>query len=148
MWREPFAEVCRTRLPSPQTPIRQADSKTSANPPLLVFASPESDHLHAIHLPDGEMAWRIPRAGGLIVAGIVEDIVIVIEGDFIRAHEIGTGLQRWRTMTGEISGPGAFVGSVLVLPAQTGGTILLNARRVSCCQIHQTPTLHWDRCPK
>lgn len=125
LWREPFAAVASLIPPEARTSAEKADVGARAGS-ILVFASPESDHLHAVRLPDGELAWKVPRAGGLIVAGIVDGLVIVVEGDFVRAHDLGTGEQRWRTMTGEISGSSAIAGSVIVLPAQSGGTILLD----------------------
>jgi len=114
-WREPFAAV-------------QQPQVNGEGSPTFIFASPETDQLHAIRMPDGEPLWQVPRHGGLIVSGISDDLVIVIEGDFVRAHDVRTGQVRWRTMTGEVNGCGSIVGSLLILPSQSGGTILLNVR--------------------
>lgn len=124
LWREPFSAVARLN-PDAEHHDGPNTAAAAANGSVLIFALPESDLLHAIRLPDGEPLWRLPRSGGLMVAGITEDLVIVIEGDFVRAHELNNGQQRWRTMTGEVSGAGTFVGEVLMLPAQSGGTFLL-----------------------
>jgi outer membrane protein assembly factor BamB len=126
-WREPFAGVSRATL----SPTDLPRDETAWGAPLsstLIFASPESGELHAVRLPDGEPLWSRPRVGGLMVAGIFEDLVLVLEGGAVRAHDVRTGLQRWRTITPEASGPGVLIGSVLVIPALSGGTIMLDAR--------------------
>lgn len=133
-WREPFAMVTQPSTVTDQTALAK---------PLVVFASPETDQLHAIHANDGSPAWRIPRDGGLIVAGIVQDIVVVIEGDFIRGHELTTGRQLWRTATPEVGGPGTFVGTTMIVSTQSGGTMLLDVRtgQLTVDQSHSDITL-------
>ncbi len=121
-WREPFLGTIR---PVRTTPGANATSSLRT-PNVLVFESPESDQLHAVGLPDGELLWRIPRNNGLFLAGFIHDRVLVVEGDFVRAHDLSNGHQLWRTGTGELSGPGTLTGSILVLPLLSGGTMLLN----------------------
>lgn len=79
-------------------------------------------------MEDGSSLWRVPRNGGLFVAGAVDGHVIVVEGDSVRAHDVLTGQLRWRTAIGEISSPAVIDGSVIVLPVRAGGTVLVNAR--------------------
>ena len=127
-WREPFAS---TAFPSDQKPLSSVAGTPPANAAssmFFVFASPESDELHAIRLPSGDPVWSVPRNGGLLVAGIVDDLVIVVEGFSVRAHDLDTGKQRWRTPVNEISAPAVLSGSVIVIPVYTGGTVLLDAR--------------------
>ncbi len=121
-WREPFATIASV------TKAAHPPDQTAPATPIVVFASPETDQLHAIRLADGSPIWRVPRDGGLIVAGIVQDVVVVIEGDFIRGHELTTGRILWRTATLEVGGPGTFVGPTMIVSTQSGGTLLLDVR--------------------
>lgn len=125
-WREPFLMALQP-APAKANPAGAGKSQTPSAA-LMVFASPETDQLHAIRLPDGEPLWREPRNGGLLIAGIFENLIIVMEGDFVRAQDIQTGRQVWRTPTADVSGPGAFSGGILVLPLLSGGTMLIDAR--------------------
>lgn len=131
-WREPILLATSLRTASESG---RSDGKQTSSP-ILVFASPETDQLHAIRLPKGDPLWRIPRDGGVTVAGIVKETVIVIEGDAVRGHAVSSGRQAWRIPTPEIGGPGAIVGKMLILPAQIGGTILLD---VESGQLLATP---------
>ena len=125
-WREPFAEVVDLPEKDPRFNQRmQAADLVGTS--IFVFASPESEELHAIQLPDGKPLWKVPRNGGLFVAGIAEDTVVVIEGDAVRAHDLNTGHLRWRSVTTEVGGPAAIIGSVLFVPDRYGGTSLLAA---------------------
>ena len=124
-WRDPFMAV--DVLASGQVAGQSAQT-VERESGLLVFASPETDQLHAIRFADGTPQWQIARGGGVLVAGIVHGVVVVVEGDFVRGHEIATGRQLWRTPTSEIGGPGSFVGPILMLTAQSGGTMLLDVR--------------------
>ncbi len=126
-WREPFAAVLRLdSIPTEERPGASGDS--TMKPSLLIFASPETDLLHAVGTSGGDPLWTVPRGGGLFVAGIAEQRVVVIEGDFVRGHDVATGQQIWRTAISEIGGPGCLIGPVLVLAAQSGGTMLLDIR--------------------
>ncbi len=125
-WRQPFAGVAD--LPARDSRLKQNDQAVGlTSDSIFIFASPESEQLHAIQLPDGNPRWKVPRSGGLFVAGFAEDVVIIVEGDAVRAHDLSTGQLRWRTVTSEVSGPAAIVGSVLFVPDRFGGTIVLAA---------------------
>lgn len=124
-WREPFQATCNpTREPTAAAP--QPTSATTTK--ILLFASPETEQLHAINLADGKPLWRIDRSGGALVAGIVENRLIILEGDFVRAHDAATGRQLWRTTIDDVGGPGAFAGATLILTSLSRGTMLLDTR--------------------
>ena len=128
LWREPFAQIVSLESNAVD---RRDPAATHAGPEsVLVFASPETPSLHAIQLPDGQPLWQVPRSGGLLVAGIdsQEQSVIVLEGDAVRSHDLRSGKQLWRTITGEASGPAVLSGAVIVLPVRSGGTTLLDAQ--------------------
>ena len=124
-WREPFQGTCRiAREPIPFADQRQVASATT----IFIFASPESEQLHAIDLIDGKPLWRIDRNSGALVAGIIENRLIIVEGDFIRGHDTASGRQLWRTTIPEIGGPGVFAGSTLIVTSLSGGTMLVDTR--------------------
>ena len=129
-WREPFAEIARSRSQELERTRGGNSAPNLSTAATLVFASPETEELHAIQLPSGEPLWKTPRNGGLFVAGVSEKdgVIVVIEGDAARGHDLGTGRQLWRTMTGDIGGPATLVGSVLVQPILSGGTVLVDAQ--------------------
>ncbi len=93
---------------------------------LAVFASPESDELHAIDLGDGRPIWSIARGGALHLAGLFEDLAIVIEPMAVRAHDLQTGRVQWRCETGEVSGRGTIVGTKLLQPRRAGGVAVVD----------------------
>ena len=123
-WREPFVTVIN--LPEKRAIVEdEKETPGLSETSILVFASPESEQLHAIQLPEGKPLWQIPRNGGLFVSGFADDMVVIIEGDAIRTHDLYTGQLRWRTIIAEVSGPAALVGSVLIVPDRFGGTTFL-----------------------
>ena len=123
-WREPFAKVINP--PQKRTPIQQQPEVIDpTESSILVFASPESEELHAIRLPDGKPLWQVPRNGGLLVAGFANDMVIVVEGDAVRAHDHDTGQVLWRTVVPEVSGPAVLADSALIIPDRFGGMTFL-----------------------
>ena len=125
-WREPFADV--VHLPDRELNRKQKKQAVDqADDAVFIFASPESEQLHALQLPDGNPLWKVPRNGGLFVAGFADDMVFVVEGDAVRAHDLYSGQLRWRTVTTEVSGPAVLVGSVLLVPDRFGGATLLDA---------------------
>ncbi len=136
-WRTPFAAVCKhpdqgvDKTGVDRTNVDNTSGRlngASGSSPILVFASPENDQLHAIRMTSGERLWSAPRNLGLFVAGIDNGAVVVVEGDFVRAHDLVTGHQLWRTATGEIGGPGICHDSTLVIPLRAGGMILLDIK--------------------
>lgn len=124
-WREPFVAACHARAKSANPSVKDA---SNAETPILIFASPETEQLHAIRVSDGELQWRIPREGGLLVAGVDNQTVVVIEGDSVRGHDVATGEPLWRTQVSEIGGPGYLDESILVVPAASGGLIFVEVR--------------------
>ena len=98
---------------------------------LAVLASPESDELHAIELDKGRPIWSVARSGALHLVGLFEDLAIVIEPMAVRAHDLRTGLVRWRCETGEISGRGTIVGTNLLQPRRAGGVAVVDLRNGS-----------------
>ncbi|MEI8020289.1 MAG: PQQ-binding-like beta-propeller repeat protein, partial [Schlesneria sp.] len=125
-WREPFADV--VHLPDRELNRKQkTQAVDQAGDAVFIFTSPESEQLHAIQLPDGNPLWKVPRDGGLFVAGFADDMVVIVEGEAVRAHDLYSGQLRWRTVTTEVSGPAVLVGSVLVVPDRFGGATLLDA---------------------
>jgi len=95
---------------------------------LAVLASPESDELHAIDLDEGRPIWSVSRSGALHLAGLFEDLAIVIEPMAVRAHDLRTGLVRWRCETGEVSGRGTIVGAKLLQSRRAGGVAVVDLR--------------------
>ena len=93
---------------------------------LAVLASPESDELHAIDLAAGRALWSVPRSGALHLAGLFEDLAVVIEPMAVRAHDLHTGTVKWRCETGEISGRGTIAGTKLLQPRRAGGVAVVD----------------------
>ncbi|MBS0204618.1 MAG: PQQ-binding-like beta-propeller repeat protein [Planctomycetes bacterium] len=99
---------------------------TVDQPGCVVFASPDSNQLHAIHLSDGASFWSIPRGEAMYLGGTTQDSVVLIEPMAIRAHDLKTGRMRWRTETGEICGRGSIVGPQFFQPRRGGGVAVVN----------------------
>ena len=95
---------------------------------LAVLASPESNELRALDLNDGHPIWSVSRSGALHLAGLFDDLAIVIEPMAVRAHDLRTGAVRWRCETGEISGRGTIVGTKLLQPRRAGGVAVVDLR--------------------
>ncbi len=100
----------------------------ATTPRMVVLASPESDRLQALDLTDGRPLWSVARGGALHLAGLFEDVAVVIEPMAVRAHDLHTGLVRWRCETGEVSGRGTIVGTRLLQPRRAGGVAVVDLR--------------------
>lgn len=124
-WREPFLATCQ--LPSAASPTGTDRNEATSNR-VCIFASPESDQIHAFQTLDGKPLWRTDRNAALFIAGIVDDRVIVVEGDFVRAHDVATGRMLWRSTIDEPAGPGVFAGATLILTSDQGVMILVDTR--------------------
>ena len=119
-WREPFLKACRPSQIE-QARLKNSPPSNSSDPTILVFASPDMDELHAMRLSSGQSIWRVARNGGLFVAGVIENRVLVVEGNSLRAHDLLTGNSLWRTPISEPDGHGTIVGSVYLSANQAGG---------------------------
>lgn len=93
---------------------------------IVVMASPDSPHLHAMNLTDGSALWSVPRGGALHFAGIAADVAVVIEPMAARGHDLETGRLLWRAETGEISGRGSLAGTQLLQPRRAGGLAIVD----------------------
>jgi len=121
-WRE---TTCVANDDRDQTPGSTANSAQRSQQP-VVFVSPDTDHLHAVHRIDGTPLWMSPRAGGIYFAGIVDDCAIVVESMAVRAHDVRSGRLRWRTETGEIVGRGALAGKLFFQGRAAGGISVID----------------------
>ena len=124
-WREPFIAVSQIRALE-TGPDSNQSTKQDAPISVLLFASPESESLHAVRLPDGLPLWQLDRDDGLTVSGVAAQRIIVTEDEYVRAHELRTGNLVWKTAIGQTCGPAVLTGSIVVVPSLSGGTTLLD----------------------
>lgn len=86
----------------------------------LVSVSPESHEWLVISASDGSIVQRGRRDGAIAVTGIIGQTLVLAETSAIRAVDLVTGQTLWRAMTGDLAGPGAIAGDVLVQPLAEG----------------------------
>ncbi len=101
---------------------------------LAVLASPESDALHGIDAKSGRVIWSVPRGGGIHLAGLCAGLAIVVEPMAVRAHELRTGGVVWRCETGEISGRGTVLGTMVFQPRRAGNAVVIDGRAGTRCE--------------
>jgi outer membrane protein assembly factor BamB len=92
---------------------------------IVVFASPETNHLHALDADSGRLLWSVPRAGGLLLVGVVNDAVVIAEPTGLRAHRLTTGEVLWRASIGELSGRPVIAGDEITVPAEPHGLVVV-----------------------
>jgi outer membrane protein assembly factor BamB/tetratricopeptide (TPR) repeat protein len=87
----------------------------------VVLAAADSPALHCLDARSGEPLWSVPRAGGdLYVAGVARGLVLIVGDGYVRAVDLATGENAWRTDTGRPSGFGAFAGELYYVPLRSG----------------------------
>ncbi len=95
---------------------------------MAVLASPESDALHGIDAQSGRVIWSVPRGGGIHLAGLCAGQAIVVEPLAARAHDVRTGAVTWRCETGEVSGRGTVLGTMVFQPRRAGNAVVIDGR--------------------
>ncbi len=95
-------------------------------PGVILLTSPDTERLHAIHARTGVELWNAPRGAGLHLAGVLENVAIIVESMAVRGHDLQTGRLLWRAETGEISGRGAISAGYLLQPRRAGGVAAIN----------------------
>ncbi len=95
-------------------------------PGVILLTSPDTERLHAIHATTGIELWNAPRGAGLHLAGVLQNVALVVESMAVRGHDLQTGRLLWRAETGEISGRGAISGDYLLQPRRAGGVAAIN----------------------
>lgn len=87
----------------------------------VVMASPDSDHLSAFDVATGALLWSRPRETGLMIAGGVEERLLIIGKDVARALSIVDGHEMWKSPIERPAGEGVLTGNQYVFPTLAGG---------------------------
>ncbi|HEY4258704.1 MAG TPA: hypothetical protein VGM98_01035, partial [Schlesneria sp.] len=96
------------------------------SPGVILLTSPDTERLHAVHPRTGIELWNAPRGAGLYLAGVQQNVAVVVESMAVRGHDLQTGRLLWRAETGEISGRGAISAGYLLQPRRVGGVTAIN----------------------
>lgn len=96
-----------------------------ASPPVIsrqrvVYAPPEANLLVCLDLFTGKELWQIPRGDFLSVAGVYDDVVLLISRNVLAAYALPNGQPLWRVSTPSIVGRGIAVGDRYYLPCIGG----------------------------
>jgi hypothetical protein len=102
-----------------------------------VFLTPsESDELHCLDIRTGSLLWSVPRADGLLIAGVDDQRLIVLGSQGVVAYTADDGSPAWpaRFLFAELhngampSGRGLMGGGRLLLPVDTPAVLEINLR--------------------
>ncbi|MBM4076256.1 MAG: hypothetical protein FJ267_11525, partial [Planctomycetes bacterium] len=122
------ADVLSTQWP-PAAPI------VSGN--VVVFTPPEEPLIVALNAIDGRKLWQFEKEDWSYLAGVTNDLVVMVGKTETRAFELQTGKSRWSVSHGQgavPSGRGLFVGDHFYLPLNNGELQILevsSGRRIS-----------------
>lgn len=88
----------------------------------------ELDEIHCLNLLDGSLNWKQPRGDGLYVAGIQDDMAIIVGRTAVRALRMSDGKPAWRepTVIPLPSGRGCRDGQRYYLPLSTGEVAVID----------------------
>jgi outer membrane protein assembly factor BamB len=128
LWSLAYSEKVQTlsdsspnRRPGwPPPPVNATAWKVS--PPVIaggkvVFAAPDSGHLHCRNLKDGSAGWKVKRADDdLYLAGVFGGKVLVVGKHYAKAYSLDQGELLWQLDTGVPSGFGAASDDIYYLP--------------------------------
>lgn len=87
----------------------------------VLLASPESESLWAFEVETGALAWWQARGAGQYVAGVFDDVVVVVGRSAIIGLRAGDGESLWTTAIDEPAGRGFATATHYVLPLLRGG---------------------------
>lgn len=108
------------------------DAKFVAAGEAMLWVSPESDRLHALDMRRGHLRWTADRDNALWLAGVTNEVAIVVEPYAVRAHHILTGQVAWRTVVSEVGGRPVIRGDSILQPLQNGDLAVLTAINGHC----------------
>ena len=86
----------------------------------VILTPRKSSQIHVVDLLTGKRIWEHLRGQGLYVAGVVNDLVIVVGSGNVQAWNVHTGKPGWKRaleLPDNPSGRGLIVGEDLLLPA-------------------------------
>jgi outer membrane protein assembly factor BamB len=88
----------------------------------VVFAAPDSQAIHCLHLSDGRHVWKQPRAADdLYFAGVFSGKVLVVGKTAVRALNLADGKDAWKLDAVKPTGQGVASGDVYYLPVAATG---------------------------
>ena len=87
----------------------------------LIFAGPDDAAIHCVDIKDGTKLWKTSaREGELHLAGLFNDVLLVVGPSQCRAVGVADGKDRWLLETGVPSGRGAAADGLYFLPLRKG----------------------------
>ncbi len=94
----------------------------------LVCASPESPDAQVLDEATGARLGTIPRGNAVGILGVTQEAVVLLEPTGLRARDIATGKESWRTVLGEISGQGVLMNETVVQPLANGSVAVVDLK--------------------
>lgn len=82
----------------------------------VIVAAPESEKLLCLDLLSGKKLWERNRDGLFAIEGVHGEVVIVADGNSIRALKLADGNSAWSATVGPIAGRGVVSGGQLYIP--------------------------------
>ncbi|MCA9077564.1 MAG: PQQ-binding-like beta-propeller repeat protein [Planctomycetaceae bacterium] len=104
-WRDPFLHVTDDRV---------------------IMASPDSDRLSAYDTKTGTRLWTRQRGDGLMIAGPIDDRLLILGNDTVIAVGIGDGQELWVSSISRPAGRGILHRDEYVFPTLSGGMQSVN----------------------
>jgi hypothetical protein len=104
----------------PTLPSGWIDSTPTIYRDMVILTPLKSSTIYLLDLLTGQRIWEQPRGQGLYVAGVTQDMVIVIGTQNVQTWNVKNDHTGWETplqLSAAPTGRGVIVGSTLLLPA-------------------------------
>ena len=93
----------------------------------VVWVSPEADAILVLNSRTGALTWSTPRGDGVSAHALGEDAIVIVSTSSVSARSVADGTQLWTTATPRVVGRGTVLGGRLLLPADSGELLILDA---------------------
>ena len=95
---------------------------------LALLTPHNSNELICLNTFNGELKWKTSRLDGLYLAGIWDELAIVVGRTTVRAIKVKSGLQAWKTPIAEPSGRGLISNGQMLQPLSNGEIASINLK--------------------
>ncbi len=105
-----------------------SDSRTLISGRHVLLTPFDDSHVYCLDRISGQIQWKRPRDQAMTMAGVYDDLVLLIGKSDVRALSVADGRQRWSTPIPPASGRGVRMGSRYVLPLSTAEVLTIDIR--------------------
>lgn len=110
----------------PPPTVTYANDAPAISNGIVVATSASGGAIHGIDLQSGRRLWRVDRRNEQYLAGVYNDLALLVGGHRVRALELETGKVRWQRDIPFPSGRGVSLGEQYLLPTSEGMVVAID----------------------